>query len=116
MVLRGWVLSMPMLYVVASLLLDKPKILRNALIILGIFTVTAFIKLLLQKYWWFDAAETEWLRTGSWQTHLLKSGIRYFSIFSDAGNFGSHMGMIAIVYSIVSFNTSKKYYVCFILV
>ena len=108
MVLRGWVLSMPMLYVVASLLLDKPKILRNALIILGIFTVTAFIKLLLQKYWWFDAAETEWLRTGSWQTHLLKSGIRYFSIFSDAGNFGSHMGMIAIVYSIVSFNTSKK--------
>lgn len=33
MVLRGWVLSMPMLYVVASLLLDKPKILRNALII-----------------------------------------------------------------------------------
>lgn len=108
MVLRGWVLSMPMVYIAASLLLDKPKILKNALIVLGIFTITAFVKLLLQKYWRFDAAEIEWLRTEAWQTHLLKSGIRYFSIFSDAGNFGSHMGMIAIVYSIVSCNTSQK--------
>ena len=108
MVLRGWVLSMPMVYIAASLLLDKPKILKNALIVLVIFTITAFVKLLLQKYWRFDAAEIEWLRTEAWQTHLLKSGIRYFSIFSDAGNFGSHMGMIAIVYSIVSCNTSQK--------
>lgn len=108
MVLRGWVLAMPILYIASSLLLDNPKILRNSLIILGVFTITAFIKLLWQKYRWFDAAEAEWLLAGNWTTHLLKTGIRYFSIFSDAGNFGSHMGMIAIVYSIIGLNTSQK--------
>lgn len=108
MVMRGWALATPMLYVFASLLLDKPKILKSSLIILGVFTITAFIKLLWQKFRWFDAAETEWLMNGSWYTHIISSGIRYFSIFSDAGNFGSHMGLITIIYSIIGFHTPSK--------
>lgn len=105
---RVWILGIPVLYIVSSLLADKPKMLKKGLIILGLFTITAFLKLLYQKYRWFDAAETEWLMKGSWITHLISTGIRYFSIFSDAGNFGANMGMIAILYSIVSFNTRKK--------
>lgn len=107
MVLRSWILATPMLYIFTSLLLDKPKILKTALILLGLFTITAFIKLLWQKFRWFDAAETEWLMNGSWYTHIISSGVRYFSIFSDAGNFGAHMGMITIIYSIIAFHTPK---------
>lgn len=106
--IRQWLLAVPMLYIIASLLADNPKTLKWALIVIGIFTVTAFLKLLYQKYRWFDAAETAWLMEGNSKTHLLSSGIRYFSLHSDAGNFGSHMGMIAIVYSLVSFHTSSR--------
>lgn len=103
---RSWFLGIPILYVLASILLDTPKRLHNALIILGIFTIIAFGKLLWQKYRWFDAAETAWLMEGNWRTHLLRSGIRYFSLFSDAGNFGAIMGMTTTIYSILSAKTS----------
>lgn len=107
--IRNWCLGIPMLYVISSILLDNPKILKTGLIIVGLFTITAFLKLLYQKYRWFDAAEAEWLMTGSWYTHLLPSGIRYFSIFSDAGNFGPSMGMITIIYGVITFFTSNRW-------
>ena len=45
---------------------------------------------------------------GSWHTHLLSTGIRYFSLFSDAGNFGAIMGMTTTVYSILFTKTSSR--------
>lgn len=107
--IRGWILSVFVLYIITSLLADNPQTLKRGLILFGIFTIIAFIKLLFQKYRWFDAAETEWLMQGSWRTHLLGSGIRYFSVFSDAGNFGSHMGIITIVYAIIGLHTRKRW-------
>lgn len=113
--LRNWCLAIPMLYIISSILLDNPKILKTGLLVVGLFTITAFLKLLYQKYRWFDAAETEWLMEGSWFTHILPSGIRYFSIFSDAGNFGPSMGMIATIYGITTFFTSHKWWKLFFL-
>lgn len=105
---RSWVLGTPLLYLLASLLLDSRKKLQTTLIILGCFTIIVFLKLLWQKYKWFDAAETAWLLEGNWRTHLLRTGIRYFSLFSDAGNFGAIMGMTSLVYGITVFYTSQK--------
>lgn len=99
---RGWILSLPLIYILSSLLLTTPKKIRYFLIILGVFTFTAFLKLVWQKYKGFDHTEITWLMSGAWTTHLLRTGIRYFSVFSDAGNFGSNMGLIAIVYAIIS--------------
>ena len=107
--IRTWCLGIPVLYIVSSILLDNPKTIRSGLIIIGLFTLTAFLKLLYQKYRWFDEAETEWLMKSSWFTHILPTGIRYFSIFSDAGNFGSNMGMVTIVYGIVTFHTQNRW-------
>lgn len=107
--IRSWILATFVLYIITSLLADNPQTLKQGLIIFGIFTVVAFLKLLYQKYRWFDDAETEWLMQKSWYTHILSSGIRYFSIFSDAGNFGSHMGIITIVYSIIGIHTREKW-------
>lgn len=113
--IRAWILGTPILYIICSLLADNKKTLKQGLIILGIFTITAFIKLLYQKYRWFDAAEVAWLMEGNWKTHLLSTGIRYFSLLSDAGNFGSHMGMITIIYSIVGVNVRERKFAIFCL-
>lgn len=107
--IRSWILGVFVLYIISSLLADNPKALKVGLITIGTFTVIAFLKLLYQKYRWFDAAETEWLMQNSWYTHILSSGIRYFSIFSDAGNFGTHMGLISIVYAIIGFHTRNRW-------
>ncbi len=107
---RSWLLGVPILYIISSLLADKPKVLRNSLILIGIFTITAFLKLLYQKYRWFDSYEMDWLLYGGGaSTHLLSTGIRYFSIFSDAGNFGPSMGMVTIIYGIISFYTPRGF-------
>ena len=106
--IRSWILGIFALYIISSLMADNPKALKVGLITIGTFTLIAFLKLLYQKYRWFDTAETEWLMKYSWYTHILSSGIRYFSIFSDAGNFGTHMGFITIVYSITGFHTRNK--------
>lgn len=102
---RGWILSLPLLYIFSSIILSTPQRLKEVLIVLGIFTLTAFLKVVWQKYRGFDHTEVTWLMSGAWTTHLLRSGIRYFSFFSDAGNFGSNMGLIAIVYGIITFHT-----------
>lgn len=107
--IRNWILGTFILYIVSSLLLDSPKMLKRGLIVWGIFTITAFLKLLYQRYVGFDHAERIWLINGGATTHILHSGIRYFSFFSDAGNFGPHMGIITIVYSITGFHTSQKW-------
>lgn len=107
--LRSWILKTTVLGMVSCILLNHPRYLRIGLIIIGLFIFTAFLKLLYQKYRWFDAAETEWLMNGSWFTHILPTGIRYFSIYSDAGSFGANMGMITIAYSIIAFHTRHKW-------
>lgn len=102
---RGWIISLPLLYILSSIILVTPKRIKFWLLLLGIFTLLAFLKVVWQKYRGFDSTERAWLMSGAWTTHLLHTGIRYFSFFSDAGNFGSNMGLIAIVYGIISFHT-----------
>lgn len=92
-----------------SLLLSRVLDIKRILFLLSIFTLIAIAKALIQRYIGFDAGENAWLiRSESYKTHLLPSGIRYFSIFSDAGNFGSNMGMAAVVFMILSFYMSNK--------
>jgi hypothetical protein len=108
MTVRSWLLAVPVLYFMVSVLLDNLKALRVGLITLGIFTIIATAKALIQKYVGGDATENAWLMQGAWSTHILSSGSRYFSVFSDAGNFGIHMGMLTIVYFIIGFQTTDK--------
>lgn len=97
------------LYVVLSLMTNTPKIFRTFLIFLGILTIISFIKLLYQRFIDFDLGEKYFLYAQeAYRTHMLNTGTRYFSFFSDAGNFGPNMGAIAIIYSITSFFTHNK--------
>lgn len=47
---------------------------------------------------------------GKAKTHIIWSGIRYFSYFTDAANYGVHMAMGATVFALLSYY-SKNYLV-----
>lgn len=97
------------LYCLASIVSNTPKVLKNGLLLIGIFTIIAFLKLMYQKYIGFDSAERYWLYVQeAAKTHILSTGIRYFSYFTDAGNFGTVMAAIATVYAIIGANTRNQ--------
>lgn len=107
---RGVFLTTPLLYIISSILLYKFKQLKIALILLGLFVLTVAMKVYWQKTKGFDSAEINWLvNEGGWVTHLLRSGIRYFSFYSDAGNFGSGMGIFTITFGILTFIAQHKW-------
>ncbi|MBD1432788.1 O-antigen ligase family protein [Sphingobacterium sp. DN00404] len=75
----------------------------------------AALKAIGQKFIGFDTNETIWLYTSGRHTHVIYSGIRYFSFFTDAANFGCHMGLATVVFSILAihekFRSLKIYYI-----
>ncbi|MDO4165098.1 MAG: O-antigen ligase family protein, partial [Bacteroides sp.] len=99
---RAIFITLPLTYFLSGILLCNSKRLRMTLLLLGIFVITAIFKAYWQKRKGFDSIEMLWLIDGgAWHTHVLQSGIRYFSFFTDAGNFGACMGVLTLVFAIV---------------
>ena len=64
----------------------------------------------MQKYVGWDSAEKYFLYVMDGQrTHIIHSGIRYFSIFTDASNFGGNMGMASVVFLLVAAYTKNLF-------
>ncbi len=115
--LRTTITSYFVLYSCTSILTDNQKTLRQALIFGAILTAIAFIKLMIQRYWGFDAAEKYFLYVqGGATTHIIGYGNRYFSIFSDSANFGAFMGTMATIYSIAYFGAPSRRWSIFYIV
>jgi hypothetical protein len=75
------------------------KAVRVLLFTLAILTLIGVAKAFWQKYIGFDLTEKYQLYVlGKARTHIIYSGIRYFSIFTDAANFGTCMGISVVVY------------------
>ncbi len=86
------------------------KRLRIIMLFLSIFTLTAVAKAVYQKYVGFDETETTMLiETEMYKTHLLSDVTRYFSFFTDAGNFGSNMGFAAILFGISAIFVKERF-------
>lgn len=78
------------------------------LIIWSIFILAATAKGYWQKNHGFNQRELYFLYVlGGYKTHIIWSGIRYFSFFSDAANFGVHAAMAATVFLVSALYTSK---------
>lgn len=91
-------------------LFDRYITLKNILILWAVLTVLAVLKALIQKFIGFDWAENHWLFTGKGsKTHIIYSGIRYFSFFTDAANFGCSMALSMVVFSISALYIKNKY-------
>lgn len=75
----------------------------------------AFLTLLgaFKGYWQrnhgFDSYELAWILGPGARTHLIHTGIRYFSIYTDASCFGAAMGMSMVVFGIGVLYTKNKW-------
>ena len=98
---RGLIYSTLIISLISVLTMTSYKRLRVIMLFLSVFTLTAVIKAAYQKYAGFDDIEMNMLiETKMYRTHLLPNITRYFSFFTDAGNFGSNMGFAAILFGI----------------
>ncbi len=91
----------------AILAIDSFKTVKQILFLLSILTLLAVFKALVQKYIGWDTMELNWLSTGGAKTHILGTGTRYFSFFTDAGNFGSNMGFAGAVFMFIALFEKK---------
>ena len=80
------------------------------LIIWASLTLLAAFKGYWQRNQGFDTTELRWLfEEGGGSTHLINTGIRFFSFFSDAASYGASMGLSLIVFGISGFYARKKW-------
>lgn len=85
------------------------KFIHWFLILWGILTLLAAAKGYWQKNHGFDAAEWAWVSTRGANTHLLRTGIRFFSFFSDAASYGCGMGLSLVTFFLSFFYVKNKY-------
>lgn len=90
--------------IIIPVLFTRFKDFRWLLIIWAILSILAALKGYWQKNHGFDSAELYWLFVeGGARTHIIYSGIRYFSFFTDAANFGISMGLSMTVLGLSGF-------------
>lgn len=67
----------------------------------SVFVIIAFVKLMYQRFVGWTPGDLYFLNVmDGKRTHLIYYGTRYFSIFSDAANFGGSMAMALVVFGI----------------
>ncbi|MGL5981165.1 MAG: O-antigen ligase family protein [Phocaeicola sp.] len=81
---------------------------RYFLLLWGVLSILAAAKGYMQKTFGFDSVEYQWITTRGANTHLIHSGIRYFSFFTDAANYGCSMGFSCITFFLASIYEKKK--------
>lgn len=82
--------------------------LKRILFIWALLSLTAVLKAYIQKTFGFDSAELRWLLEGGGsRTHFINTGIRYFSFYTDAANFGTGIAFAGTVFAISSYYFKK---------
>ncbi|WP_455585206.1 O-antigen ligase family protein [Bacteroides sp.] len=104
-----WVYPVAMALVVPVAIRDRKGI-ESLLFIWSIFILIAAFKGYWQKNHGFNEREMYFLYVlGGYRTHIIWSGIRYFSFFSDAANYGVHSAMGVAAFAISAFFVRSKW-------
>lgn len=107
---RGVALYLFMIILFTTIVCDKWDKVQKILLIWGMLSIFGVAKGLMQRYRGFDDYEMIWLyQDGGAVTHIILTGIRYFSFFSDASSFGGTMGQSAIVFLCLFIFEPKKW-------
>lgn len=113
--MRGFSLYFFLTIPVTFLIFNKYKDLDFIFKLWSIFSILGVLKGLQQLYIGMDYAEQRWLDTGGALTHIIWSGLRVFSFYTDAGQFGATMGHSGVVFFILALGKkelrSKIYYI-----
>ena len=105
-------------FIVFTLYVTTPKILTKYLYVWGAFALFACFWVWTQKYIGFTQAENSWLQGAGRTTHIIQGGtlIRYFSIYSDAANFGVGIASTAVAFIIFGITSKIRKHRIFFLV
>lgn len=94
--------------IIISITAKKYQFIHYFLLLWGVLIILAAAKGYCQKNYGFDSAEWVWVTTRGARTHLLRTGIRYFSFFTDAANYGCGMGLSMVVFGLSSIYAKRK--------
>ena len=105
-------------FLVYSLYISTPNVLIKYLIVWGCFALFAAFWVWKQQYLGFTQMENAWIQTRGRSTHILQAGtlIRYFSIYSDAANFGIGIASTAVAFVIFGITAKIKKFKYFFLI
>lgn len=96
--------------ILTPLVVRETKHIEWLLFIWSAFIIIATLKGLWQQQIGFSERDRYFLYAlGGRRTHIIWSGIRYFSCFSDANNYGTHSAMAAVTFIISSFYMKEKW-------
>ena len=106
------------IFLVFSLYITSPKILSRYLLVWGVLAFFAVFWVWKQKNIGFTDSENTFLQGRGRSTHLLMGGslIRYFSIYSDAANFGIGIASTAVAFIIFGITAKVRKYKIFFLI
>ena len=95
-------------FLVFTLYITNPKVLIKYLYLWGLLAIFASFWVWKQQHFGFTNAENAFIQGRGRSTHILQAGtlIRYFSIYSDAANFGIGIASTAVAFIIFGI-TSK---------
>lgn len=106
---RGFIYNTFLVSLITVLLVTSYKQISRLIFLFSILTLIAILKGLCQKFIGFDAVEyNAMMESGMYKTHLLPQITRYFSIFTDAGNYGSNMGFTCALFGIAGLFSKKS--------
>ncbi len=105
--IRGVAFYFFIMSILTPVLFGHYRDLKRVLYMWSVFTLIAVLKAWIQKTYGFDGYELRWLYMRGESTHLIRSGVRYFSIYTDAANYGAGMGFAMVVFSICAIVTKK---------
>ena len=105
-------------FIVFSIYIDHPNVLIKYLYVWGFFALFAVFWVWKQQNFGFTITENAWLQTRGRTTHIIQGGtlIRYFSIYSDAANYGIGIAATAIAFIIFGITAKIKKYKYFFLI
>ena len=105
-------------FLVYSIYISKPDILIKYLLLWGVLALFASFWVWKQKNIGFTNAENAWIQGRGRTTHIIQGGtlIRYFSIYSDAANFGIGIASTAVAFIIFGITSKIKKYKYFFLI
>lgn len=116
--LRSFAIYFFAIVILTQVTMAEYKYLKYMLAIWAVLTLLAVGKACIQKFIGFNEVENYWLFVlGGRRTHIIYSGIRYFSFFSDAANFSASMGFSMVVFSIAGLyyrNSWMKFFMFFV--
>lgn len=107
------------IFLVFSIYISTPKILIRYLYVWGALALFASFWVWKQQNIGFTPTEANWILNGpARRTHVIQGGtlIRYFSVFSDAANFGIGIASTAVAFLIFGINSKiRKHRIVFLI-